>query len=58
MQLAMLYLLLKDDAEKAKEIVANYKAPYTIKEYLDFMESLNRSGDRIEYTENEAKVSL
>ncbi|MBO5743516.1 MAG: amidohydrolase [Clostridia bacterium] len=58
MQLAMLYILLKDNAKRAKEIVANYKAPYTIKEYLDFMESLNRSGDRIEYTEDEVKVSL
>lgn len=58
MQLAMLYLLLKDNAKRANEIVANYKAPYTIKEYLDFMESLNQSGDRIEYTDDGAKVNL
>ena len=58
MQLAMLYILLKDNAKRANEIVANYKAPYTIKEYLNFMESLNRSGERIEYAEDEVKVSL
>lgn len=58
MQLAMLYLLLEDNAKRANEIVANYKAPYTIKEYLDFMESLNRTGDRIEYSESEAKICL
>ena len=59
MQLAMMKILLSDDAKRAKEIVSNYKAPFASKqEYLDFMDSLNSSGDRIEYKDDEAKVRL
>ncbi len=58
MQLAMLYLLLKEDAKRAKEVVANYKPQYTIKEYVEFMDSLNRTGDRIEYSEESVKIDL
>lgn len=60
MQVAMLYLLLKDEAARAKKIVEEYKAPFaTIREYLDYMDSLVDSGDRIEYTDDgNAKVRL
>ena len=58
MQMAMLFSLLKDDAKKANEIIANYKPQFTIKGYVEFMESLNRSGDRIDYSEGEAKIKL
>ena len=58
MQLAMLHLLLADGGARAKEIAANYKAPFTIPEYLEYMDSLCDSGDRIEYGENEAKVRI
>ena len=54
----MLYLLLKENAKRAKEIVANYKPQYTIKEYVEFMDSLNRTGDRIEYSEDNIKIDL
>ena len=57
-QLGMLYVLLKDDAARAKEIVANHKSEFTIKSYLEYIDSLTNNGDRIEYKENEAVVKL
>ena len=52
-QMGMLYLLLTDGAERAKTIVAEYKAPFASKdEYLAFIDSLNDSGDRITYNED------
>jgi len=52
-QLAMLRLLLQDDAAQAKKIVSEYKPLFSSKEeYLAFMDSLDRSGDRITYGEN------
>ncbi len=52
-QLGMLYLLCENGGERAFEIKKNYKAPFaSIPEYLDFMDSLNDSGDRIEYKED------
>lgn len=52
-QLAMLKLLLQDDAKRAYEIKKNYKAPFaSIKEYLEYSDSLNDSGDRITYNED------
>ena len=45
--------LLENDAVRAKEIIANYKAPFaSIKEYLAYIDSLNDSGDRIVYSED------
>lgn len=59
-QLSMLYMLLCDNAKKAKQIIDEYKAPFSsIPEYLAFMDSLIDSGDRIEYTDDgNAKVRL
>lgn len=58
-QLTMLTLLLQDNAKRAYEILENYKPPFQSKEaYLDFLDSLNRNGDRIVYGENEAKILL
>ena len=55
MQLAMLLILLGDGGKRAQEIVANYKAPFPSKEaYLAYMDSLNTTGDRIEYIGEEA----
>lgn len=52
-QLAMLKLLLQDDAKRAYEIKKNFKAPFaSIKEYLEYSDSLNDSGDRITYNED------
>ena len=58
-QIALLQALLENGAARAKEIVAEYKAPFTsIKEYLAFIDSLETSGDRIKYTEGGANIKL
>ncbi len=60
LQMAMLLILLGDDAKRAKKVIAECKPPFaTIKDYLDYMDSLIDSGDRIEYTEDgNARVRL
>ncbi len=56
-QVVMLYNLLKDNAERAKRIKAEHKPLFeSIQAYLDFMNSLDRSGDRIIYTEKKAEI--
>ena len=53
MQLAMMRLLLENGAARAKEIIANYEAPFpSIADYLAFVDGLNDSGDRITYRED------
>jgi hypothetical protein len=54
----MLKLLLSCGAKRALEIVKNFKPLFTKEEFLAYQDSVNRSGDRISYTDNEAKVSL
>ena len=52
-QLTMLTLLLENGAERAKKIISEYEPQFASKEeYLAFMDSLDRSGDRITYTED------
>ena len=59
LQVGMLYLLLSDGAKRAKKIIDNFEPMFkSQKEYLGYIDSLNRSGVRIEYTEDSAKVSL
>ena len=49
----MLHILLSDGAKRAKEIIENYKPLFNSKEdYLSYMDSLNKTGDRITYKEN------
>ena len=58
-QVGMLWLLLKDDAARAREIVAGYQAPFaSAAEYLAYMDSINTSGDLISYGEKEATVKV
>ena len=59
-QLAMLSLLLCDNAKKASEVIESYQSKFgSVKEYLEFLDSMNDSGDRIEYTEDGmAKVRI
>lgn len=52
MQMAMLRLLLSDEAKRAKEIIDAFVPRFTKEEYLAFVDSLNASGDRIEYSES------
>lgn len=50
MQLGMLMLLLSDDAKRARKVLAEFQPQFASKEeYLAFLDSLNRSGDRIDY---------
>ncbi len=54
MQMAMLLLLLSDGAKEAKKVIEEYQPLFASKEeYLSFMDSLNRSGDRICYGEDD-----
>jgi len=59
-QVSMLILLLKDDAQRAKEILAGFTPQFASKEeYFAAFDRLECSGDRIEYTEDgAAKVRL
>ncbi len=54
LQLAMLYLLLKDDAKRAKEIIAEFKPLFNSKEeYFAYIDALFSEGDRITYNEDD-----
>ncbi len=59
LQLSMLSLLLGDGAARAKKIIEEYEPQFeSAKAYLDYVDSLNCRGDRIEYGEGEAKITL
>ena len=61
LQMGMLLLLLENDAQRAKKVIAEYKPLFASKEaYLEYMDSLNKEGDRIVYNEDEtvAKINL
>lgn len=52
-QLTMLKLLLSNNAERAKKIIAEFKPLFaTKKEYLDFIDSLSCDGERIKYNQD------
>jgi len=58
-QLAMLYILLSDKAARANQIIKDFKPMFASKEeYFNFVDSLSCSGDRIEYDEEIATVTL
>ena len=47
-QLAMAKLLLENSAARARQIIAEFQPQFaSVKEYLDYMDSLNCEGDRI-----------
>lgn len=49
-QLVMLKLLTENGAERAKKIISEFKPTFnSIKEYLEHQDSLNASGERLEY---------
>ena len=55
MQLAMLWLLLSDNAKRAKQVLAEFKPEFPSKEaYLSFVDTLETSGKRIDYTDASA----
>ncbi|MBR5586635.1 MAG: amidohydrolase [Clostridia bacterium] len=58
-QVMMAYMLLKDGAERAKKIVADFKPLFpSIKEYLAYLDSIDRDGDRITYNDDSVTISL
>ena len=49
-QMNMLYLLLKDGAQRAKAIIKNYDAPFkSYEEYFNYVNNLKKEGNRINY---------
>ncbi len=51
--------LLSEGAARAKEIIARYKAPFaSIKDYLDFIDTLAIDKDVIHYTEKGTEIDL
>ena len=58
-QLMMLYLLLENDAARARKIMADFVPTFpTVREYLDYLDSFLCTGDRITYTDGGAEVKL
>ena len=58
-QLGMLYLLLSDDAKRAKKILADFKPQFATKEdYFAYLDTLTSSGQRISYTNGTANIKL
>ena len=52
-QVAMLYLLLKDDGARAKDILANAKTTFASKEeFIEYIDTFEAEGERIIYNEN------
>ena len=59
LQMGMLLLLLENDAQRAKKVIAEYKPLFASKEaYLQYMDSLNKEGDRIVYNEDETVAQI
>ena len=58
-QVAMLFILLENEGERAKKIISDFKPKFaSVREFLDYQDSLNDSGDRIVYKDGEATVRL
>ena len=59
LQMGMLLLLLENDAQRAKKVIAEYKPLFASKEaYLQYMDELNKEGDRIVYNEDETVAQI
>lgn len=58
-QLAMLHLLLQNDGERAKNIIANYKPLFNSKEeYFAYCDSFSVEGDRIVYLDSKIEIKI
>ena len=52
-QLNMLFILLQNNAERAKKVIAEFKPRFESKKaYLEYIDSIQCSGDRIVYGDN------
>ena len=55
----MLQKLLSKGGERAKEIIASFTPAFESKKaYLDYIDTLASSGDRIEYQDDKAVIKL
>ena len=57
-QLTMLTLLLENGARRAKTVVSEFTPMFTKEEFLAYQDSLNVSGNRIDYGEGKAEIKL
>ena len=58
-QLVMLHLLLENEAQRAKAVVANFTPAFpSIRAYLEYIDTLTCRGNRIVYTDGGAEVKL
>jgi metal-dependent amidase/aminoacylase/carboxypeptidase family protein len=57
-QLTMLTLLLENGAERAKKVISEFTPTFTKEEFLAYQDSLNVSGNRIDYGEGKAEIML
>jgi len=60
MQLAMLLILLSDGAQRATQVIREFKPAFASKEeYLAYVDSFSSSGDRIQYnSDNTVQVTI
>lgn len=59
LQLGMLLILLSNGAERAMQVIAEYKPLFESKEaYLKYMDGLNKDGDRIIYNDDETVAQI
>ena len=56
-QLTMLTLLLENGAERAKKIIDGFTPLFTKDEYLSYLDAIEASGDRIDYTDDSRAVA-
>lgn len=53
LQIGIIVALLSNNAEKAKRVISDFKPEFQSKqEYLEFIDALNQSGERISYNDN------
>ena len=57
-QLTMLTLLLENGAKRAKTVISEFTPTFTKEEFLAYQDSLNVSGNRIDYGEGKAEIML
>lgn len=59
LQLGMLLILLSNGAERANQVISEYKPLFASKEaYLKYMDELNKDGDRIVYNDDETVAEI
>ena len=56
-QLTMLTLLLENGAERAKKIIDGFTPLFTKDEYLSYLDAIEASGDRLDYTDDSRAVA-